>query len=217
MEPRRFRRWSAAGAALATILLFPAPGLQAQQRSAVRCDALVGFNGTAREDRFAPVILSVENPGPRMKAEVTLRVTWGGTFRGASAGRALRQETILDAGETRRIPFVVPIPRGVRALQGNVSSQGVEVGSLEVELRPMTTAGRIVAAVSSELSFDSLSGLPGSPAAGSPGAGGPDAPDADPPDTGAPGADSGRTRRARRRGRPRTGGGGRYRRDPGGH
>src|SRR5512147_765287 len=143
MEPRRFL------AALATsLLLLSAPGAPAQQKAVVRCDALVGFNGLAREDRFAPVILSVENPGSRMKAEVTLRVSWPGTFRGAAGGRTLRQEIILDAGATRRIPFLVPLPRSARFLRATVMSRGVEIGGLEIELRPMTTTGRIIACIS---------------------------------------------------------------------
>jgi hypothetical protein len=142
-------------------VLLAAGALAAHAAPLVRCDALVGFNGTAREDRFAPVILSVENPGARMTAEITLRVTWGGNFRGAPAGRTVRQETILDAGATRRIPFVLPIPRSVRTLRATVSSQGIDVGGLDVELRPMTTAGRIVIGISSELSLDGLTALPG--------------------------------------------------------
>jgi hypothetical protein len=157
MGPRRFL------AALATtLLLFPVPDLAAQPQAVVRCDAMVGFNGTAREGRFAPVILSIENPGARITAEVVLRVTWGGSFRGSPAGRTVRQETILDAGTTRRIPFLVPIPRSALSLKATVSSQGVDVGGLEVELRPMTTTARIVAGVSSDLSLDGLSALPGS-------------------------------------------------------
>src|SRR5208283_530468 len=145
-----------------TLLLLFTAGIPAQQKAIVRCDALVGFNGTVREDRFAPVILSIENPGAPMTAEITLRVTWGGSFRGVPAGRTIRQEAILEAGATRRIPFIVPIPRSARTLRASVSSRGVEVGSLDVELRPMTTAGRIVAAVSSELSLDSLATVTGS-------------------------------------------------------
>ena len=157
--------------AFAILLLLATAGLPAQQKAVVRCDALVGFNGTAREDRFAPVILSIENPGARMTAVITLRVTWGGSFRGVPGGRTLRQEAILDEGATRRIAFIVPIPRSVRSLQASVTTRGVEVGSLEVKLRPMTTPGRILAAVSSELSLDSLAAAPGasSPGTSAPG------------------------------------------------
>jgi len=85
MGPRRFLQWSA----LATSLfLLRAPGLGAQHGTAVRCDALVGFNGIARDGRFAPVILSIENPGARMSAEVTLSVSRGG-LRGPPSTRTI--------------------------------------------------------------------------------------------------------------------------------
>jgi hypothetical protein len=80
---------------------------------------------------------------------------------GAFPGRTITQEAILDAGSTRRFPFVIPVPRNVRMLRATVTSQGVEAGSLEVELRPMTTTSRIIAGISSELSLDNLSSLGG--------------------------------------------------------
>jgi hypothetical protein len=153
-----------------TLFLLATAGLPAQQKALVRCDALVGFNGTAREDRFAPVILSIENPGARMSAVITLRVTWGGSFRGVPGGRTIRQEAVLDAGATRRIAFTVPLPRSARSLQASVTSGGVVVGSLGVELRPMTTPGRIIAVVSSELSLDGLATVTGSSESASGGA-----------------------------------------------
>ena len=69
------------------------------------------------------------------------------------------RDAVLDAGSTRRIPFLIPVPRSVRTLRATVSSQGVPAGSLDIELRPMTTTSRLVAGVSSELSLDGLSAL----------------------------------------------------------
>jgi len=157
MGPRRFLFWAAIAASL---LLAADP--PAQGKPVVHCDALVGFNGTVREGRFAPVILSVENPGAKMQAEISLQVTWGGGLRGVPAVRTIVREAALDAGSTRRIPFLIPIPRSVRTLRATVSSQGITAGSLEIELRSMTTSSRIVAGISSELSLDGLSALAGS-------------------------------------------------------
>lgn len=155
MGPRRFLRWTA----IAISLLLAAPGLPAQSRPSVRCDALVGFNGILREGRFAPVILSVENPGAKMQAEISLQVTWGSGLRGAPAGRTVVRDAVLDAGSTRRIPFLIPVPRSVRTLRATVSSRGVPAGGLDIELRPLTTTSRLVAGISSELSLDGLSAL----------------------------------------------------------
>ena len=127
----------------------------------MRCDALVGFNGSVREGRFAPVILSVENPGARVKARIALRVTWGGARNGVFPGRTITQEMVLDAGSTRRIPFVIPVPRNVRTLRATVTASGSELGSLEVELRQLSTTSRIIAGISSELSLDALTALGG--------------------------------------------------------
>jgi hypothetical protein len=160
MGPRRF---FCCTATIILLLVTAAPGLPAQAGGLmVRLDALVGFNGTAREGRFAPVILSVENPGARMQAEISLQLTWGSAFRSAPAGQTIRRDVVLDAGSTRRIPFLVPIPRSVRMLRATVSSKGVTAGSLDLELRPLTTTSRIIAGISSELSLDGLSALPGS-------------------------------------------------------
>jgi hypothetical protein len=157
MGPCRFLCWTTA----ACLTFSAVSGLSAQPGPVVRCDALVGFNGTAREDRFAPVILSVENPGARMQAEISLQVTWGSTFGGLPAVRTIVREAVLDAGSTRRFPFVIPVPRDVRTLHASVVSQGAVAGSLDVELRPLTTTSRIVAAVSSDLSLDGLAALGG--------------------------------------------------------
>jgi hypothetical protein len=158
MGPRRFLAYSA----LAFTLLATAapPALSAQEKSRVSCDALVGFNGTAREGRFAPVILSVENPGARLSASISLTVTWG-SLRGVPPGWTIIREAVLDAGSTRRFPFVIPFPRDVRALHAAVTSQGRQVGSLEVELRPLSTDSRIVVGISSDLSLDFISALGG--------------------------------------------------------
>jgi hypothetical protein len=156
MGPRRFLFLNAIATAL---LLAAAPFLPAQSPPAVRCDVLVGFNGTVREGRFAPVVLSVENPGARLKAEIAVRVTWGSAQQGVFPGRTITQEAVLDAGSTRRFPFLIPVPRNVRTLRATVTSSGSELGGIEVELRQLTTTSRIIAGISSELSLDALSAL----------------------------------------------------------
>jgi hypothetical protein len=136
-----------------------APLLSAQER--VLCDALVGFNGTVREGRFAPLILSIENPGQRLRALVTLAVTWG-SVRGQPPGLTLTRETVLDEGSTSRLPFVIPLPRNVRAVHATVSSGVAEVGSLDVDPHSLIVAGRIIVGIASDLSLDSIAALGGS-------------------------------------------------------
>lgn len=157
MGPRGFL----ASSALALTLLAALAPAALQGQAAVRVDALVGFNGTAREGRFTPVILSIENPGGRLKAQVSLTVTWG-TPRDLPPGWTITREAVLDAGATRRFSFVIPFPRDVRMLQAAVVSQGTRVGSLEVDLRQLSTASRIIAGISSDLSLDSLAAIVGS-------------------------------------------------------
>ena len=91
----------------------------------MRCDTLIGWNGVVREGRFAPLLVSVENPGSRLQAVVQVEVTWGG-LRGAVTQRFFTREAFLPGGATRRIPFVVPITRGARSLRVTVSSNGAE-------------------------------------------------------------------------------------------
>ena len=148
--------------ALALVLCAPvaAPASSAQGSARVLCEAIVGFNGVAREGRFAPVILSIENPGARMIARISLSVTWGG-LRGPPPGRTITREAVLDEGATSRFPFVIPLPRNVRAVHASVTSQGVEVGSLDIETRSLTTQSRIVVGISSDLSLDAVSALGG--------------------------------------------------------
>jgi len=134
--------------------------LAAQQNARVLCDALVGFNGVAREGRFSPIILSVENPGARMTAEISLTIT-GGALREPLPGRTITREAVLDEGSTRRFPFVVPLPRSVRSVHASVTSQGVEVGSLDVDTHSLTTPSRLIAGISGDYSLDGLSVLGG--------------------------------------------------------
>ena len=160
MEPVRLLARMLAAVVL-TAAVVPAAGQPAGSPS-VRCDALVGFNGTVREGTFAPVIVSVENPAGRLKARIELTVSWG-VSRGAPApGLTQSREAVLDAGSTLRFPFVIPVPRNVRSLHVLVRSGGKEAGSFQVELRPFTTTGRLIAGITSDLSFDNLSALGGS-------------------------------------------------------
>ena len=145
-------------AALAPAVLAPVPARAAAQ---VRVDALLGFNGTAREGRFTPVILSIENPGGRIRAQVTLSVSWGARG-GVPPGWSVTRDTVLDAGATRRLSFIIPFPRDVSTLQAVVRSQAAELGRFQADLRPLATPNRIVAGISSDLSFDGLSVIGGS-------------------------------------------------------
>jgi hypothetical protein len=151
-----------ASSAFAFILLAAlAPAALEAQAAAVRVDALVGFNGTAREGRLTPVILTIENPGGRLRAQVSLTVTWG-TFRDVPPGWTITREAVLDAGATRRFSFVIPFPRDVRTLQAVVTSQGALVGTYELDLRQLSTTSRIIAGITSDLSLDSLAAIGGS-------------------------------------------------------
>jgi hypothetical protein len=130
----------------------------------VRCDTLVGWNGTAREGRFAPLLVSLENPGARIDVEVRVDVAWGAGLRSVPYHRIFARRTLLPSGATRRIPFVIPVRRDERSLRVSVLSQGAEIAGEDVDLRLVGSPDRLVAAVSSELSLDALSGLtrPGS-------------------------------------------------------
>jgi hypothetical protein len=144
---------------LAFCALAMTPTLTAQGR--VLCDALVGFNGTVREGRFAPLILSVENPGQRLHVLISLTVTWG-SLRGRPPGLTMTREAVLDEGSTSRLPFIIPFPHNIRTIHAAVSSGAVEVGSLDIEPRSLIVAGRIVVGVASDLSLDVISALGGS-------------------------------------------------------
>jgi len=156
MEPRKLR-WIGFFPVLCA--LSGAPALSAQGN--VTCDALVGFNGTVREGRYAPVLLSVENPGRRLQATVSLAVTWG-PLRGRQPGLTVTRTAVLDESSTTRLPFVIPIPRNVHAIHATVTAADAQVGSLDVDPRSLTEAGRIVVGVASDLSLDGISALGGS-------------------------------------------------------
>jgi hypothetical protein len=125
----------------------------------VRCDTLIGWNGVAREGRFAPLIVSLENPGSRLDVEVQVEMAWGAGARSAPYRRVFTRKALIPPGAARRIPFVVPVRRDVRSLRVSVLSRGVEIAGEDVDLRSAGGPGMLVAAVSSELSLDSLSGL----------------------------------------------------------
>jgi hypothetical protein len=143
---------------LISFLLFLAASPPAHAASSVRCDTLLGWNGVAREGRFAPLLVSVENSGAKLQAVVRVDMTWGG-LRGAVTQRSFTRQAFLPGGATRRIPFVVPMARGVRSLRVAVSSNGAEVARQEMDLRTLATTDRLVAGISSELSLDMVSAL----------------------------------------------------------
>jgi hypothetical protein len=155
------RRGIAANAAMILALVLLAAPQPAQARPAVRCDTLIGFNGVAREGRFAPLIVSVENPGAALPVEVRVEVAWGSELRGTLVRRSFRSDALLPGGATRRIPFLVPMPRDARSMTVRVTSLGADLAQVEVDLRPVTIPDELVVAISSELSLDALSALSG--------------------------------------------------------
>jgi hypothetical protein len=130
----------------------------------VHCDTLVGWNGVARDGRFAPIQVSVESSGPRLDVEVQVEVEWDPGMRNLPYHRVLTRTVLLPAGATRRIPFVIPVRRDERSLRVRVLSRGVEIARDDVDLRSVGGPDRLVAAVAGDLSLDSLAGLsePGS-------------------------------------------------------
>ncbi len=135
--------------------------LPAQEKAAVGCDVLVGFNGVVREGRFAPVIVSLDNPRGTIDAEVRVEVTWGSGLRGTQGARVFTRNAHLAGQGTRRFSFLVPIPADARMLVARVSSAGAELARQDIDLRPMTTAGRLIAGISSDLSLDGLAAVSG--------------------------------------------------------
>jgi hypothetical protein len=144
---------------LAAAFFVAAATAPAQSRQLVHCDALIGWNGIARDEHFAPLLVSVENSGPKLTVEVRVVVKSGSSLRGDVVQRTFTREALLSGGATRRIPYVIPLPRGARSLEVSVSSAGAELAHEEVDLRSVSTSDRLVAAVSSELTLDTLAGL----------------------------------------------------------
>ena len=133
--------------------------LTAQGRPRVLVDALVGFNGAAREGRFAPLLVSVSTPGARVTADVTVDVTWGSSLRGTQGTRRYVHHDTFAAGGLRRLPFVFPLTQDARSLAVTVSSDGTTLARTEVDLHAAATTERLVAGISSTLSLDALADL----------------------------------------------------------
>ncbi len=161
MIPARLR----ASACVLAFLSCAPLAITAQGKPRVLVDALVGFNGVAREGRFAPLLVSVSTPGARVSAEVKVEVTWGSSLRGTQATRTYVHHDTFAAGGLRRLPFVFPFPRDSRSLVVTVSSEGTTLAKTEVDLHASATSEEhLVAGISSTLSLDALAGL--SPDAG---------------------------------------------------
>jgi hypothetical protein len=155
----RHCRILACAALCAAAALLPAERLHAESAPAVSFDVLLGFNGTAREGRFAPVLVGLQNPGPARRVEVRLTITWGSSISGTQGARTFSRSADLGPGASRRLAFVVPVSRGAKSLSVSVRSAGAEVTRQEVALRPLVSSSRFIAVVSADLSLDSLSGL----------------------------------------------------------
>ncbi len=125
----------------------------------MQVDALVGFNGLAREGRFAPILVSIANAGTSIPVDVRLVVSWGSSLRGTTDGRVFTRQSVLGGGATRRIPFLVPLPPDARSLDLSVSSQGSVLAHQSIDLRGQVSRDRIVVGVASELSLDSITAL----------------------------------------------------------
>ena len=146
--------------ALILSVLFILPhSLAAQAKPRVLLDTLVGFNGVVRQGRFAPVIVSVATPGSRLVGQVRVEVIWGSSLRGTQESRVFQWTDTFAAGGLKRLPFIVPVPPEARALQVTVTAGAETLAEADVDLRSAATPDRLVAAVSSTLSLDSLTGM----------------------------------------------------------
>lgn len=132
---------------------------------------LLGFNGTVRPGRFAPLVVTVSTQGPqlevRVEAEVSRRAGMGGT----AAWRTLSRTVTVPRSGSARVAFALPVPRDPHGLEirvlraGGQGQAGREADALlasrQVDLRGAAAPGALVVAVSSELAFDRLSPPPG--------------------------------------------------------
>jgi hypothetical protein len=126
----------------------------------VSLGVIAGWGGVVRAGRWAPFIVTVDNGGPAIAAQVSLEVFRGSELRGTSASRSFIRTVDLPARSRRRFSFTAPIesvprPAVLRVTTGDGENRR-EIARLEVDLRKIAVNERIVVAVSSELAFDVL-------------------------------------------------------------
>jgi hypothetical protein len=100
----------------------------------------------AREARFAPLLVSVENPGKAITVDVKVDL----------GERAFTRSLVLPAAATRRLSFVVPMVRDVHTALVRVLADGTEMARAEADLRAAMVRERIVVAISGDFGLDAM-------------------------------------------------------------
>jgi hypothetical protein len=122
-------------------------------------DIAVGWNGALRSGYYAPLIVSIENPGKKLQCTVSIDLRAGSELRGTVFTSAYSQELALPARSGKRLFFTLPFSNATLPLIARVESGGAELLRREVDVSPMMVDERLIVGISSELSLDFLSEL----------------------------------------------------------
>jgi hypothetical protein len=125
----------------------------------VRCEATIGWNGFVRAGRYAPLVVTVENPGGSLEVELRVEIPAVRVLRNSFSPSAYSRSISVAGGSVKRVPFAVPIPNDPGSLDITISSGGERIGRVGMDLRPLVTSDRIIAAVSGEMRLDRLAEL----------------------------------------------------------
>jgi hypothetical protein len=119
----------------------------------LRVDARAGWNGVFAADRAVPLVVTVENTGPRASATVSVTAEVGR----APAGRqtiVLSSPTQLPSHGARRVFFVIPAPAFRSPLVVSVEVSGRQAARTGVDLWGAAAPESLVVCLSSDISLD---------------------------------------------------------------
>ncbi len=120
-------------------------------------DVAVGWNGVLRAGRYAPLIVSLENPGKKIECVVSVEVKTGSELRETVFTSTHSQAVVLPARAGKRLFFTLPFSSATLPLAVTVVSGGAKLLEQEVDVGSMIVEEKLVVGISSELSLDFLS------------------------------------------------------------
>ncbi len=127
--------------AFSFIILLPAPARGAHP---IELDHFFGFNSMCRADRWAPLTLVLKNPGPAIRAELSVRVKQGNEFNRDIVQTSYSQAANLPSGAKKLFYFDILILSGLHPVEIALEEEGKVIFSTSFSLRGRVTQKNLV-------------------------------------------------------------------------
>ncbi len=123
---------------------------------AIELSVEVGFYGLFSPNTWAPVVVTVDNPGPSARGTLYLVAKKGGFFSANPWEQTIARDVVVPAAATGRYRFTMSMSEVLTRYRVELELDDGRVARLEDEAVGLSTGRRLVVAMTGSQSFDHL-------------------------------------------------------------